>query len=396
MPEQPAPIHWMNDELAEIEQLGLSRRRRVVTRRVAGQVTIDGVEYIDFASNDYLGLASHPEVVQASRQAVEKWGWGSGASSLITGFTQAHADLEEKIAQFEGTEAALVFPSGFAANLGTLAALAGTEDLILSERRNHASLIDGCRLSKATVRIFDGTQLEKMEPLLADAGRFRRRLIVTDSVFSMDGDIAPLQELADIADRFDALLYVDEAHATGILGPNGRGACEELGIEHRVPFRMGTLSKGVGSVGGFIAGRREVIDWLVNKVRPYVYSTNMPAAAAAASTRSLEIIRQHPEWRQSLRIMASQFREACSERGWCTSTSRTQIIPIIVGEPAPTLELARWLASRGFWCPAIRPPTVPIGTCRLRISLSLNHKVFSINGLLHALQAQTEACLIRK
>ncbi len=396
MPQQPAHIDWMNDELADLEQFGLLRQRRVVTRRSAGRITVDGVEYVDFASNDYLGLASHPEVILAAKQAAEKWGWGSGASSLITGYTQAHADLESKIAEFEGTEASLVFPSGFAANLGTLSALVGPGDLILSEKRNHASLIDGCRLSKATIRIFDGTQPDSIPPLLADANRFRRRLIVTDSVFSMDGDIAPLQELADLADKFEALLYVDEAHATGILGPNGRGACEELGIEHRVPLRMGTLSKGVGSVGGFIAGRQETIDWLVNKVRPYIYSTNIPAAAAAASTQGLEIIRRHPQWRQTLRIMASRFRDACAERGWNTSTSQTQIIPIIVGEPAPTLELARSLASQGFWCPAIRPPTVPAGTCRLRISLSLNHKAFDINGLLHAIQTQTEAIANRK
>ncbi len=290
MSEQPAPIDWMTDDLAELNQLGLFRRRRIITQRAAGRITIDGVEYVDFASNDYLGLATHPQVIQAAKEAADRWGWGSGASSLITGYTQAHADLEHKIARFEGTEAALVFPSGFAANLGALSALAGPGDLILSEKRNHASLIDGCRLSKATVRIFDGTQPETISSLLADAGRFPRRLIVTDSVFSMDGDIAPLRELADIADKFEALLYVDEAHATGVLGPMAGAPAR---ARHRAsrPASNGYAQQGGWECGG-IHCRSARTDRLAGQPCPALHLFNEHAGRRRRRQRSGS--RNHP------------------------------------------------------------------------------------------------------
>lgn len=377
----------LRNDLADLAGQGLLRRRRVIQARGAGRITVDGRQRIDFASNDYLGLANHPEVIAAARDAAEKWGWGAGASPLVTGYTQAHADLEAALADFEGTEGAIVFQSGFAANLGVLAALAQPGDLILSERRNHASLIDGCRLSRATVRLFDGRHLDQIPPLLLDGATFRRRLLVTDSVFSMDGDIAPLEALADLAERFDALLYVDEAHATGVLGKNGRGACEASGVEHRVALRMGTLSKGVGSVGGFVAGPRVLIDWLVNRVRPYIYSTNIPPVAAVASQKGLELIRREPERRLGLESSLNLLLKEATRLGWSTGRSTTQIIPIILGEPAHALAMAEHLADHGFWCPAIRPPTVPTGQSRLRLSLTTHHKSNDILELLHCLDS---------
>jgi 8-amino-7-oxononanoate synthase len=394
MTDHASPLQWIDDDLDQWQTLHLRRHRRTIERRGQGRITMNGRDYIDFSSNDYLGLATHPEVIAAAQHAAQKWGWGAGASSLITGYTQAHADLEKEIARFEGTPSAILFPSGFAANLGTLAALAQPGDLILSERRNHASLVDGCRLSRATVRIFDGTEPDRIPSLLDDASRFRRRLIVTDSVFSMDGDIAPLPALAEIAERFEAILYVDEAHATGILGPLGRGAAELMGVEDRVTIRMGTLSKAVGSVGGFVAGSAELIEWLANRVRPYIYSTNLPPAAAAASAKGLEIVRREPTRRLQLIELTNRLRFELAQSGWDTGLSVTQIVPLILGEASTALDLAELLAEGGFWCPAIRPPTVPPGTSRLRLSLSFHHKTNEIMDLLRLIN--TNRSLFRK
>jgi 8-amino-7-oxononanoate synthase len=390
MTERFSPLSWIDAELAELEARELRRRRRLVEQRNDGRISIAGRSYVDFSSNDYLGLSGHPEIIEAGKRGIDQWGWGAGASSLITGYTKAHADLEQRIATFEGTESAIVFASGFAANLGTLAALAEPGDLILSERRNHASLIDGCRLSRATVRLFDGDRLDELETLFHDGTRFRRRLIVTDSVFSMDGDVAPLKDLADLAERFDAILYVDEAHATGVLGERGRGACEMLGIEERVPVRMGTLSKAVGSVGGFVAGSAELIDWLCNRVRPYIYTTNLPAAAATASAQGLELVQREPGRRAQLLEIANGIRKELEGLGFETGRSTTQIIPIIMGQPSRAIELSARMAEAGLWCPAIRPPTVPSGTSRLRLSLSFNHKGNQIIDLIRFLSLEAK------
>ncbi|MFZ1933931.1 MAG: 8-amino-7-oxononanoate synthase [Thermoguttaceae bacterium] len=399
------PLSWIDDELLALQRQHL--RRRPATRQgpQAARLSLDGRELINFGSNDYLGLAADPRLAQAVVEAVATEGWGSGASPLITGRAALHRRLEERLAAFEGTEAALLFASGFAANAGTIAALVGPGDAVYCDRKNHASLFDGCRLSRADVRVYPHGDWRRLAALLEQSKKCRRRLIVTDSLFSMDGDLAPLAELADLAEKFEAMLLVDEAHATGVFGRHGRGVAEHLGdcpnfrvgdcpnfrvsengtvplgaatpgrpnSENRVHVRIGTLSKALGSVGGFVAGSRPLIEWLVNRARPYVFSTAAPAAASAAALAALEIVEQEPQRRHSLLARAETLRSELAARGWNTGSSVSQIIPIIVGDPDRAVELSLKLRDHGLFVPAIRPPTVPEGEACLRISLTTNH-----------------------
>ncbi|NQT11194.1 MAG: 8-amino-7-oxononanoate synthase, partial [Planctomycetes bacterium] len=281
-------LQWIDDELAALDRQDLCRRLATREGKQTTQIDLDGGKLVNFGSNDYLALAADPRLAHAASEAAHEEGWGSGASPLVTGHGPAHRRLEERLAEFEDAEAALVFSSGFAANAGTIAALVGPGDVVFSDRTNHASIWDGCRLSRADVRTFRHADCRQLAQLLEKSHGRRRRLIVTDSVFSMDGDVAPLAELTDLAERFDAMLLVDEAHATGVFGPHGRGAAEQAGLEGRVHVRVGTLSKALGSVGGFVVGSRSLIDWLVNRARPYVFSTAPPGAAAAAATAALD------------------------------------------------------------------------------------------------------------
>jgi 8-amino-7-oxononanoate synthase len=400
----PNPLSWIDDELAALEQKHL--RRRLATRDgpQSARLVIDGRELINFGSNDYLGLAADRRLAQAVADALAREGWGSGASPLVTGHAALHRQLEERLAEFEGTEAALLFSSGFAANMGAIAALAGPGDVVFCDRKNHASLWDGCRLSRADVRVYPHGDCGRLASLLAESRKSRiakgdspifadtkigtvprRRLIVTDSLFSMDGDLAPLAELADLAAAYDAMLLVDEAHATGVFGPRGRGVAEHLGVEHRVPVRIGTLSKALGSVGGFVAGSRSLIEWLVNRARPYVFSTASPAAVAAAAVAALDIIRDEPQRREGLLARAERLRAELARQGWNTGASASQIIPVIVGDPERAVGLSSKLRDRGLFVPAIRPPTVPEGETCLRISLTAGHTEEMIARLLAAL-----------
>jgi 8-amino-7-oxononanoate synthase len=301
----------------------------------------------------------------------------------VTGYSELHRRLEERLACFEGTEAALVFPTGFTANMGTIAALVGPGDAVFSDRKNHASLLDGCRLSRADVRTFPHGDWQRLDDLLARSTH-RRRLIVTDGLFSMDGDLAPLGELSDAAARHGAMLLIDEAHATGVFGPQGRGTAEHFGVENEAVIRVGTLSKALGSIGGFVAGRRSLVEWLANRARPYVFSTASPAAAAAASMAALEIVVQEPQRRRQLLARADALRRALAEQGWNVGRSAGQIIPIIVGEAARAVELSGRLRERGLFVPAIRPPTVPQGEACLRISLTWGHQEEMVGRLIEA------------
>jgi 8-amino-7-oxononanoate synthase len=367
------PLAWLDDELTALDAAGLRRRLKCREGPQAGIITTDGERLVNFGSNDYLGLAADPRLAAAAGRASRAEGWGSGASPLVTGRSQSHSLLEQRLAEFEQAEAALLFPSGFAANAGTVAALASRSDMIFSDERNHASLIDGCRLSGAQVRIYPHRRWRDVEAMLKQAGGFRRRLIVTDSLFSMDGDCAPLVELADLAEQYDALLMVDEAHATGVFGADGRGLCEHLGVEHRVPVRIGTLSKALGSTGGFVVGQQRLIDYLVHRARSYVYSTAAPPALAAAAVAALDIVRDEPHRRTQLLARAERFRAALGQQGWNTGNSTSQIIPVILGDPESTMRLAAELGRRGIFVPGIRPPSVPEGQSLLRISLSCAH-----------------------
>ncbi len=353
-------------------------------------MVIDGRELVNFGSNDYLGLAADPRLAAAVAQALQREGWGSGASPLITGHAALHARLEERLAAMEGAEAALLFPSGFAANLGAVAALVGGGDVVFSDRNNHASLLDGCRLSRADVRVYPHGDWHALDGLLSRAAGRGRRLIVTDSLFSMDGDLAPLVELIELAARRGAMLLMDEAHATGVFGHRGRGVAEHLGVDERVAagvgVRVGTLSKALGCAGGFVAGSRTLVEWLLNRARSYIYSTAAPAATAAAALAALDIVAAEPQRGVELLARAASLRDALAAQGWDVGRSQSQIIPLLVGSPARALELSARLRDRGLLVPAIRPPTVPEGQSRLRISLTAAHTPEMIEMLLLALR----------
>jgi len=379
------PLDWIDQELASLDRQGLRRELATRSSSQAARVTIDGRELVNFGSNDYLALAADPRLAAAAAAAAKQEGWGSGASPLISGHGQTHQRLELRLAEFEGTEAALVFPSGFAANAGTIAALVGPGDVVFTDRKNHASLLDGCRLSRADVRAFPHGDCERLDHLLGKASRYRRRLITTDSLFSMDGDLAPLNELAGLAERHGAMLMIDEAHATGVFGPRGRGVAEHSGVEDRVHVRVGTLSKALGSIGGFVVGSRSLAEWLANRARPYVFSTAGPAAAAAAALAALDILRDEPHRRQGLLDRAEALRRELAGQGWDVGKSASQIIPVIVGRPDRAVELAAFLRERGLFVPAIRPPTVPEGEACLRISLTFGHTQEMVSRLAEAL-----------
>ena len=383
------PLAWIADEADAWSRSGLERRLVALGAATPGRVIHDGRPLINFASNDYLGLASDPRVIAAATEAAGRFGWGSGASPLVAGWREPHEELAHALARFEGVEAVALFASGFAANLGTIAALVGPGDAVYADRLNHASLIDGAWLAGARLRVYPHNDANRLGSILArDQGRFRRALIATDTVFSMDGDVAPLADLADLADRFGAILLVDEAHATGVLGPTGRGATEAAGLEPgRVHVKVGTLSKALGSVGGFVAGSRRLIGWLQNRARTLVYSTAPPAAAAAAASRALELIETEPGRRAHLITLAARLRADLRGLGHDFTPGAGPIIPLVVGDSAPATLVANSLRAAGCLVPAIRPPTVPVGTARLRISLTAGHQTADLDRLIAALQA---------
>jgi 8-amino-7-oxononanoate synthase len=381
------PLAWIDDELGALEQKTLRRRLLMREGPQTVRLMVDGRTLINFGSNDYLALAADPRLAEAVAQTIRREGWGAGASPLITGHATPHQQLAQRLAQFEATPSALVFASGFAANAGTIAALVGPGDAVYCDRKNHASLFDGCRLSRADVRVYPHADCERLAALLDESKKYRRRLIVTDGLFSMDGDLAPLAGLADLAERYDAMLLVDEAHATGVFGEHGRGVCEHLGVEDRVHIRIGTLSKALGSVGGFVVGCQSLVDWLVNRARPYVFSTASPAATAAAAIAALDIVRDEPQRRRQLLTRSQSLREELSDRGWNVGLSASQIIPIVVGDPERAMKMSAELRERGLFAPAIRPPTVPEGEACLRVSLTAGHTEEMIETLVAALES---------
>jgi 8-amino-7-oxononanoate synthase len=381
------PLAWIDDELGRLDQAGLRRRLVVRESPQSATVTIDGRELVNFGSNDYLGLANDPRLANAARVAIEREGWGSGASPLVSGRSSSHAELERRLAEFENVEAALVFPSGFAANAGTIPALVDEGDAIFADAKNHASLIDGCRLSRAERFVYPHCDTDALAALLKDSHRFRRRLIVTDSLFSMDGTIAPLARLAELATEHNAMLLVDEAHATGVFGKKGSGLFSATELDGIDAIRMGTLSKALGTGGGFVCGRRSLVDYLANAARTYVFSTAQPAATSAAALAALDIVAQEPHRRQELLTRADELRSRLRDQGWNTGRSESQIIPLYVGDPDRTMRLAADLRAAGYFVPGIRPPTVPDGESLLRLSLCHHHSRETIDSLLTILGA---------
>ena len=373
---------WLTGELQKLQRAGLLRRRRRVTSLPNGVCEVDGRQLRDFASNDYLNLAHDPRVIAAARAALEAAGAGAGASALVSGRTEWHAKLEDQLAAFEGQEAALLFPTGYAANLGTIAALVGSDDIVFCDRLNHASLIDGCRLSGAILRIYRHDNLERLRRELEKADGFRRRLIVTDSLFSMDGRAAPLVELCDLGRQYKATLLIDEAHATGIFGERGRGLAEQLQIEDREIVRIGTLSKGLAAMGGFVAGSQQLIDWLWNRSRTQMFSTALPPAACAAASAALDIVEQEPDRRRHLLALSDSFRRRLQSAGFNVPADGIgPIVPVILDDPQRAVFVQAQLEDQGFLVAAIRPPTVPRRTSRLRITVNCAHNEEDIGRL---------------
>jgi 8-amino-7-oxononanoate synthase len=379
----------LDDDLTSLRRRGLYRVRRRLQSAQGPRVRLHGREFVNFSSNDYLNYAADPRLAEAAAEAARRFGCGAGASPLVSGLLPPLKALEDSLAAWEGTEAALVFSSGFVANLALVSTLAGRDDAIFSDALNHASLIDGCRLSRARVHVYRHVDLNHLEDLLKrESSRARRRLIVTDSIFSMDGDCAPLADLLKLADRFDCLLLLDEAHATGVVGEQGRGLTDLLppgAAPSERLIKMGTLSKALGSEGGFVCGDRRLIAWLVNHARPYIFSTALAPPAAAAAQLAVELVRKEPQRRQQLLGLAERLRDRLREIGKPT-TSGSQILPVIVGDSQGAMLLARRLQQQGLLVPAIRPPSVPEGTARLRISLTAGHTTADVDALVEALR----------
>jgi 8-amino-7-oxononanoate synthase len=382
---------WMDDELDERRQRGLYRVRRRLQSGQGVRIRLRGRELINFSSNDYLALAADPRLARAAATAARRYGCGAGASALVSGATPPLSTLERALANWEGPESVLVFSSGYAANLALISSLVGRPDAVFSDARNHASLIDGCRLSRAAVHVYRHNDLDHLTDLLHSQGRRpRRRLIVSDTVFSMDGDLARLAELVEIAERFDCLLLIDEAHATGVLGEHGRGVTDLVPVARRLGDRIikvGTLSKALGAQGGFVCGSRRLITWLINRARPYIFSTALAPPIAAAARRAVEIVRQEPERRRHVLALAERLRRELRELGAILCESCCQIVPLIVGEARATMRLSRRLEEQGFLVPAIRPPSVPEGSARLRISLTAGHTEKDVMQLVESLQS---------
>ncbi|MFL1406071.1 8-amino-7-oxononanoate synthase [Marinobacter sp. M1N3S26] len=378
----------MRDFAAELEQrreAGLYRIRRQMSGPHQPLLTADGEPVLAFCSNDYLGLASHTELVAATRAGLDKHGLGGAASHLICGHHSEHHRLEEKLAAFTRRSGALFFSTGYMANVGVITALAGKGDTIFSDALNHASIIDGCRLSGARVRIYPHSDTETLAEQLAETDG--HKLVVTDGVFSMDGDIAPLRELAALCRRHDALLVVDDAHGFGCVGPEGRGSVLQAGLsEEDVPLVVGTLGKAFGTSGAFVAGPPMLLDYLVQKARSYIYTTAMPPALATASCRSVDLVEQDEHRRGHLTRLINRFRSEAAIMGYELMPSATPIQPIMIGDPHEAVRLSGELERRGLLVTAIRPPTVPQGESRLRVTFSASHTEEQLDQLLTALR----------
>ena len=372
-------------DLAALDATHLRRYRRVLESPQTARVTVDGKNYVAFCSNDYLGLANHPELIAAAQDAVARWGVGAGASHLVLGHMGPHQVAEERLADFVGLPRALLFSGGYMANLGVVTALVGRGDAVFADRLNHASLNDACLLARADFRRYPHNDLGALAKLLA-ASKAKRKLIAVDAVFSMDGDLAPVRELLALAERHDAWLYLDDAHGFGVLGAQGRGILSHAGLASDRIIYMATLGKAAGVSGAFVAGAPAVIDTLIQRARTYIYTTATPPAQAATVVKSLELIARDDWRRERLRDLIAQLKAGVPV-ALRLAPSDTAIQPLLVGDNARALALSEQLAARGVLVPAIRPPTVPAGTARLRISLSAAHEAGDVTALIDALAA---------
>ena len=378
------PFAELQRDLDERAAQGLLRQRRTLQSPQSPHIVVDGKKYLSFCSNDYLGLANHPQLIAALQQGAAQWGVGAGAAHLVSGHFEPHHQLELQLAAFVGKPAALLFSTGYMANLGVVQVLASKSDTVFADKLNHASLNDAMLLSRAAVKRYRHGDMVQLEQLLAQA-QTGRKLIITDAVFSMDGNIAPLPELLALCERFDAWLLVDDAHGFGVLGEHGRGSLAHFGLDSPRVILMGTLGKAAGVFGAFVAAEQVVIDTLVNHAHSYVYTTATPPALAAVLEQSLQLIEQGDALREHLRILIAKLRDGLNDLPWQLMPSDTAIQPLLVGDSRQALKLSEELRARGIWVAAIRPPTVPQDTARLRITLSAAHSEQDVVQLVEAL-----------
>jgi glycine C-acetyltransferase len=372
---------FIQNELQALKSASLFRRLRPVAGDQDSTLILDGRQVLNLSSNNYLGLANHAALRKAAIAAIERYGCGSGASRLISGNMTLHEELEIKLAQLKGTETALVFNSGFQANTGVIPTLVGDGDVVFSDALNHASIIDGCRLSRAKIVVYPHLDLDQLEHGLKRAPSSSRKLIVTESLFSMDGDEAPLQEIVELSERYDAMTMVDEAHATGVYEPDGAGLVSQLGLGDRVLVQMGTLGKALGSFGAYIAGSAALRELLINRCRSFIFTTSLPPAVMAMGVAAIDLIQREPQRRRALRDNCARIRDGLSRLGYLLD-SRSQILPLMIGDATACMRLSEQLLDRGVYAQGIRPPTVPPGTSRLRITLMATHTYDQINRAL--------------
>jgi len=367
-------LDWLALELDGLKEQGLFNRIRTIGSAQGARLVVDGKDVLNFCSNNYLGLANHPRLVEAAKEATRKYGVGPAAVRSIAGTTDLHVQLEERLARFKRAPAVITFQSGFAANLGTIAALAGKEDVIFSDRLNHASIIDGCRLSGARIVAYEHNDPVALEAAIKEtAGSYRRALIVTDGVFSMDGDIAPLPALQNVAAKYDLLLMVDDAHGEGVLGKGGRGIVDHFGLHGKVDVEVGTLSKAFGVVGGLVAGSERIVEWLRQRGRPFLFSSAVTAPDAAACLAAVDLLEQSTELVDKLWDNARYFKAEMKKLGFDTGLSETPITPVMLGEAPLAQQFSRELFDRGVFAMAIGFPTVPKGKARIRVMISASH-----------------------
>jgi glycine C-acetyltransferase len=371
------PLSYLTDQLNELKAKGTHFKLRILEDEQAAVCTFDGKKVINLASNNYLGLTTHPKLREAALEATRKFGVGSGAVRTIAGTMKIHMELEEKIARFKNVEACVVFQSGFTANAGTVSAVLGKDDLIISDELNHASIIDGCRLSKATIKVFKHKDVKDCERILLETAAWNgHKLLITDGVFSMDGDIAPLPQLCSLAEKYNCIMMLDDAHSSGVLGRGGRGTVDHLNCHGRVHIQVGTLSKAIGAMGGYVCGSRDLIDFLYLRARPFLFSTSHPPATVGACQAAFALLDSPEGERLVKKLWANTkfFKRELKRRGLRFGTSETPIIPIHVGEAAKAFEFSRKLFDAGVYAPAVGYPTVAEGKARLRAIVSATHK----------------------
>jgi len=382
-----AQLQYLTDELNKLREQKLYQKLRVLETEQLPVARFDGREVINLSSNNYLGLTTHPRLRRKALEAVEKWGVGSGAVRTIAGTMSIHLALEEKIAKFKHVEAAVVFQSGFTANAGTVQAILAREDVIISDELNHASLIDGCRLSRAEIKIFPHKDMEGCEKLLKEvAGRPCRKLLVTDGVFSMDGDIAPLPQLVELAEKYGCIMMIDDAHASGVLGRNGRGTVDHYNLHGRVDIQVGTLSKAIGALGGYVCSTRDAIEFLYHRARPFLFSTSHPPSVAATCLAAFEVLEEEPQLIDKLWANTKFLKEGLKKLGFNTGVSETPITPVIVGDAALAHEFSRQLFQEGVFAQSLGFPTVPHGKARIRTIVTATHTQEELQRALEILE----------